>query len=1315
MRRANKDLQANAAAYAAATTQITNNTVALAANKAALIALGPALAGTGAKIAAVLAGITAGIAGVAKSTAAFGSLLLTVGSKVLFVGSLFTLLGGAFANAIGKGEEFNAFVSDLGATLKTFFSNTEAIKAKKVFKGVTVGALTELEKTDAALRNTDSFTFKKKFLFFEVEVTKTKEDLVNEINSIISDVTTQKTFTEALTGRGAAIGGAIGAVLPTLLSFIPGIGPAAAILGNTFARGFTLAAGIAIGAWIDSTLFSGELDPNSDVAKRLRGQFANALSGFDVNIQNTILSGLAELENRYAKAAITDPRARIALRVQQELLLASGEYLSNIEVVSQLMQAIGQTSDVVAKNFKTVDGLSIKGFAEIEQAVSKFNEGVKVSFINIDSLRKTLEAPIKISVLDESVPNVSNEFGDTYDVYKIVEVSIARITEETLAAAEATNSLSRNIALVDFTQSNLAEAIRSGTVSLEQYEQGIGSVRAAQAASSQEYFNALAKIEAVQLEILTLQTDEERQAARGVIQGLKNRLESSIINLLVQQQTTRELEKQKDVLESQIKISDFLKSFVKDNKSDLRLELDFSTAGALDPLSKLITELEYLGGFVQQIGDDAAKIFKDNRNALRGLALDAGVTARILATPAEDIGTLVRSLSKELGGFTFENIDGQLKITQQEISAAGVVVRRAATAVVQLQQDGVAAIVSINEQAIEAIQEVVRSAIDELPSFINSALQSYQAAIAKTENDIKELTTKEPILKLQFDIDRRNLNQQLAEIRSDARITRFESDIELIEARKDLKEISPLQAAKQIAALEKNIIQERQTALTKAFEVELDNIDNRKSIIRAESEARKDAIRRETQAQIAKIDQDVAYVSTLVQAYDTFIRDTDAVNNKLVRDFVAAGNAVADNFATTFENGATVFATAVQQATLGQFTQAGQVGTAPAAVGTTAFSTTLVDTVSDFIIAAGSTISKLIEGENVKTAVEEAATNRALELIGLEQDAATARYVAEYAALLRAAALGDKVAQKRLQDIANETAQKSKTQQMIEELFTSIQSNIENTLTALNDFIFYGEGNFRDIIGNLFKSVQQDFFKTTIAKPLSSAITSSLFGALGIEVPAGGIEDAKVRNGALLVEIVDGPSKLFENVFKKDGEGGMLSGLFDNVSTFFSGLFGKNGVVANLFTGLFGSGGLFSSIFTGFGSIFGGLFGGVGSIFGSIFKGIFGLFGMAQGGMVHMASGGQLRDRVPALLEPGEFVIRKPMAREIGTPALQALNATGKVPASAPVINFKNEGTPKSVQSEQPRFDGEKYVIDIITRDLANNGPIRRTLRSGNL
>ena len=294
---------------------------------------------------------------------------------------------------------------------------------------------------------------------------------------------------------------------------------------------------------------------------------------------------------------------------------------------------------------------------------------------------------------------------------------------------------------------------------------------------------------------------------------------------------------------------------------------------------------------------------------------------------------------------------------------------------------------------------------------------------------------------------------------------------------------------------------------------------------------------------------------------------------------------------------------------------------------------------------------------------------------------------------------------------ASEKAQADKTKDMIVDLFKSIQSSIETAITGVSNFILYGEGNLSDIFGTLFKSVQQDFFKTTIAKPLSNALTSSLFGALGVDVTTG-IENAQVRNGALLVQIVNGPSDFFEDAINGSGEGGLFSNLFSGVSEFFSGLFGRNGAVANLFTGIFGSGGLFSSIFTGFGSIFGNLFSGVGSVFGTILGGI---FGMAQGGMVHMASGGQLRDRVPALLEPGEFVIRKPMAREIGTPALQALNATGQMPTSAPIINFKNEGTAKSVQAEQPRFDGEKYVIDIITRDLANNGPIRRTLRSGNL
>ena len=103
----------------------------------------------------------------------------------------------------------------------------------------------------------------------------------------------------------------------------------------------------------------------------------------------------------------------------------------------------------------------------------------------------------------------------------------------------------------------------------------------------------------------------------------------------------------------------------------------------------------------------------------------------------------------------------------------------------------------------------------------------------------------------------------------------------------------------------------------------------------------------------------------------------------------------------------------------------------------------------------------------------------------------------------------------------------------------------------------------------------------------------------------------------------------------------------------------------------------------------------------------------ASGGRVkHLAAGGMQRDRVPALLEPGEFVMKRSAARSIGESNLNAMNATGS--AGNVSVNIINQGTPQeSTQSSQPRFDGEKFVIDIVTRDLRNNGPIRKSLRGG--
>lgn len=279
-------------------------------------------------------------------------------------------------------------------------------------------------------------------------------------------------------------------------------------------------------------------------------------------------------------------------------------------------------------------------------------------------------------------------------------------------------------------------------------------------------------------------------------------------------------------------------------------------------------------------------------------------------------------------------------------------------------------------------------------------------------------------------------------------------------------------------------------------------------------------------------------------------------------------------------------------------------------------------------------------------------------------------------------------------------------------LFDAIKGNIENTIMSLNNLVVYGEGSFSEIAGNFFKTLQQDVFKQTIAEPLAESLTTGIFGALGVGVTQTKGERGLTYEGkSLLVKVVNSEDFIAGNVIggaaPKDAEGGAVGWM--------SKLFGKDGTIAGFFSNLFGEGGILSNLLSGFGNF-------LGSIFKAIFGGIFG-GGLATGGIAHMAQGGVAgasalrRDRIPTLLEPGEFVVRKPAAKMIGTPALNSLNATGQIPNTnaAPIINIKNEGTAKDIQTSQPRFDGDKFVIDIILRDLSNNGPIRRSLRGGNI
>lgn len=114
--------------------------------------------------------------------------------------------------------------------------------------------------------------------------------------------------------------------------------------------------------------------------------------------------------------------------------------------------------------------------------------------------------------------------------------------------------------------------------------------------------------------------------------------------------------------------------------------------------------------------------------------------------------------------------------------------------------------------------------------------------------------------------------------------------------------------------------------------------------------------------------------------------------------------------------------------------------------------------------------------------------------------------------------------------------------------------------------------------------------------------------------------------------------------------------------------------------------------------------------------------GAAHGGSVpfgnkvqSLAGGGSVvarRDRVPALLEPGEFVIRKPAAKAIGGSALNQLNATGKMDSgNNVVVNVQNNGTPQQVETTQVRTDTGQMIIDLVVKDIKNNGRVRKAMR----
>jgi hypothetical protein len=336
---------------------------------------------------------------------------------------------------------------------------------------------------------------------------------------------------------------------------------------------------------------------------------------------------------------------------------------------------------------------------------------------------------------------------------------------------------------------------------------------------------------------------------------------------------------------------------------------------------------------------------------------------------------------------------------------------------------------------------------------------------------------------------------------------------------------------------------------------------------------------------------------------------------------------------------------------------------------------------------------------------------------------------------------------------------------LVDSIVGNINKGVEDALNTVFDNIANNKGltdGIGEVLRSTFENVRKTILKQTLIEPVQNFISESVgsfFGigkkgadnasvvttaagdALLVSMASGGIDDPSSGVGKLLSGLDEAKQKSGEVATEQKGffdsilEGFQTAGtgvkdFFGSIFSSLSGMFGGGsgsggGGIFSMFSGMLGQGGL------NFGQLFGGpsnamlatgaathstalaMQQGIPFIPGSDF-GSAGMF-LASGGLVkRYAGGGNVisQDRVPALLQPGEFVMKRSAVNAMGANNMAMMNATGKSNGNV-VVNIKNEGTPQDAQASQPKFDGEKMVIDIVTRDLRNNGPIRKSLRGG--
>lgn len=1400
-----KTLNKNSSEYAKSAEAVTKYTkslanadTALAATRAQMDTVNAALNTKGSTFVKVAGAVTRTTL---ETTAALGRFAVN-GVSFLSWGigaaSMLGMVASGMANLLGRSDALNAAISTLGQSISSALGGTRARELRTAVQGIVAGSLESLEETDSALRNIDDFKFKDKFLGIEVEITKTKEDIVNEVSTMLASATRTEGFSNweqvGLTIGGGIGGAAIGALSGALSGYILGGGIPVLSWGTAIAGGLIGAIGAAFASSNDVVAIADV----SDEIVTIFGSRLASMSDISAEATNNALRALQTVQNQFGEAALYDPGAAAMLHTYQELILESASYLDNITAIQQVMRATGQSAAQIVQEYEfavdnarrvittnigdvpitftivnldeqimqfrdslrtAMDLNSNGGIAFMERLTSEFSlpmAGVSGTDLrnaleagDIDAARSALETMNR--VLQESsrrsidveaaIARINDELGT---LRGISESGLTDLTNNFVTAATSINDMQaaglRSVEMLRQIQNGVQDA----SLSFEQYEQLMSNAGRTLLETGEQLNNfndAVIALEAIR-------TDSRvPQATRDAITAMLAQGQLVKDNINAQRDLLETLEQQRDRYRAILELNTAIASFAGNNSNQYELQV-----GALAAASGNDTGSTLL--FLRQVIEEtrAAAAEQENlRTALENIGAPAEVVSRaLLATTDTARASLVDYINKYTTLHSEILATGELSIRNSNgVTAAMQLTTQQTADMAQQFQEAADAMDNLFSEAAVAQIGTMRSEIEALTSSVRDSVE----AIASINRD-------EIVLQARFELDTLSLEQELARIQQEQVLENLRLQVELVNAQVDSRAIRPEEGALRENALQQQILAERRVMVDLEYQQALETLNARRQILAEEAAATVDEILAREAIQIAEIENTRAEINAFAELYHNYLQSQSTVNNSLVTGFLAAGQSVATGIVQALNAGGTALSAAIASGV------AGTASTASASAPTLQAvpqAEAVLDTFNQTLEVYNNQTTAAIQGIRDRSQAEIDAEgrrlNRELSRTNQEELIADARHQNAITNLTTEGLIEDENAQSRLRNAREEGAALDDLTGRIRDMQSSFESSISSALMGLNDLIFYGEGSIEEVIGSLFRSIQETVFEKTIAEPianwLSQKLTTWISDAVGgvdimgnpltndvgrdangalLPVNNSGITSAASSTGmqieqattTLITSIQNMGSRISQAVTGVGSSaqtagsqaGGQIQTSGTTVGTAIQTTGTSVGTAAQsasstmmnsllmllpllLLMGLMKRGG-------GSGSNHTGTTVSVTNYSGSAMQ-------AAQGGIVHMAQGGSmLRDRVNAKLEPGEFVIRKPSAQRLGVSALQRMNATGKAPAGgAPIINFNNEGTPKSGETGEVKFDGDKYVIDVIMRDLDNNGPIRRSLRGG--